>query len=68
MTDLPERLDLRSLDLSDKKKQDLLRLDPKSRPECGKIDFDRLKLARCEPVDQGKVNGKFREHSGLVTL
>jgi hypothetical protein len=36
MTELPERFALCSLDLSDEKKQDLLRLFPESRTECGR--------------------------------
>ena len=54
MTDQPEKLDLRSLDLTDEKKQELLRLFPEIRTEDGKIDFERLKLALGEIVDVGK--------------
>lgn len=54
MTDQPEKLDLRSLDLTEEKKQELLRLFPEICTEGGKIDFDRLKLALGEMVDVGK--------------
>jgi adenine-specific DNA-methyltransferase len=54
MTDQPEKLDLRSMDLTEEKKQELLRLFPEIRTEDGKIDFDRLKLVLGEMVDVGK--------------
>ena len=54
MTDRPERLDLRSLDVGEEKRQDLLRLFPEIRTEDGKLDFERLKLALGETVDVGK--------------
>ncbi|MCK9418655.1 MAG: site-specific DNA-methyltransferase [Nitrospirae bacterium] len=50
----PEKLDLRSLDISEERKQELLRLFPEIRTEGGKIDFDRLQLALGESVDVGK--------------
>lgn len=50
----PEKLDLRSHDLAEDKKQELLRLFPEIRTEGGKIDFERLKLALGEMVDVGK--------------
>ncbi len=50
----PEKLDLRSLDISEDKKQELLRLFPEIRTEGGKIDFERLQLALGESVDVGK--------------
>jgi len=50
----PEKLDLRSHDIAEEKKQDLLRLFPEIRTEGGKIDFERLKLALGEAVDVGK--------------
>jgi adenine-specific DNA-methyltransferase len=50
----PERLDLRSADIAEEKRQELLRLFPSIRTEGGKIDFDRLKLALGERVDVGK--------------
>jgi len=50
----PEKLDLRSLDISEEKKQELLRLFPEIRTESGKIDFERLQLALGESVDVGK--------------
>src|SRR3970040_288573 len=60
MTNQPEKFDLRSLDLTEEKKQDLLRLFPEIRTEGGKIDFERLKLALGESVDVG------RERYGMV--
>jgi adenine-specific DNA-methyltransferase len=54
MTDQPERLDLRSLDVGEERRQDLLRLFPEIRTEDGKLDFERLKLALGETVDVGK--------------
>lgn len=54
MTHQPEKLDLRSHDLAEDKKQELLRLFPEIRTESGKIDFERLKLALGEMVDAGK--------------
>ena len=53
-TDEPENFDLRSLDISDEKRAELLALFPEARTEGGKIDFDRLKLALGEAVDVGK--------------
>src|SRR5450759_405112 len=53
-TDQPEKLDLRSLDIADERRQDLLRLFPEVRTEGGNLDFDRLKLALGEVVDVGK--------------
>ena len=50
----PEKLDLRSHDIAEDKKQELLRLFPESRNEDGKIDFERLKLALGDMVDVGK--------------
>lgn len=50
----PEKLDLRSHDIVEDKRQELLRLFPEVRTEGGKIDFDRLKLALGETVDVGK--------------
>jgi len=54
MTDQPEKFDLRSMDLTEEKKQELLSLFPEIRTEDGKIDFDRLKLALGEMIDAGK--------------
>ena len=51
---LPEKLDLRSHDIAEDKRQALLRLFPEIRTEGGKIDFERLKLALGEAVDVGK--------------
>ena len=54
MTDEAERLDLRSYDTSEDKRQELIRLFPEIRTEGGKVDFERLKLALGEVVDVGK--------------
>lgn len=54
MTDQPENLDLTSFDLTEEKKQELLRLFPEIRTDGRQIDFDRLKLALGEMVDVGK--------------
>ena len=45
MTELPQKLDLRSHDIAEDKRQELLRLFPEIRTEGDKLDFDRLKLA-----------------------
>lgn len=50
----PEPFDLRSFNIRDDKKQELLNLFPEARTEDGKIDFERLKLALGETVDVGK--------------
>jgi hypothetical protein len=50
----PEPFDLRSHNLPDDKRRELLRLFPEVRTEGGKLDFDRLKLALGETVDVGK--------------
>lgn len=49
-----EKLDLRSHDIAEDKRQELLRLFPEVRTEGGKLDFDRLKLALGESVEVGK--------------
>src|SRR6202790_5325741 len=54
MTEVPEKLDLRSHDIAEDKRQELLRLFPEIRTEGDKLDFDRLKLALGESVDVGK--------------
>lgn len=54
MTDQPEKLDLRSLDIAADRRQALLRLFPEVRTEGGKIDFERLRLTLGETVDVGK--------------
>ena len=41
----PEKLDLRSHEIVEDKRVELLRLFPEISTEGGKIDFDRLKLA-----------------------
>ena len=55
MTGQPEKLDLRSHDIAEDKKQELLRLFPEIRTEGAKLDFERLKLALGAAVDVGKV-------------
>lgn len=54
MTEQPETLDLRSEDIAEEKRQEILRLFPEIRTEGGKIDFERLKLALGEAVDVGR--------------
>jgi adenine-specific DNA-methyltransferase len=54
LTDRPEPLDLRSHDITEEKRQELLRLFPEVRTEGGKIDFDRLRSLLGETVDTGK--------------
>lgn len=48
------KLDLRSMDIAEARRQELLRLFPEIRTEGGKLDFDRLKLALGEAVDVGR--------------
>jgi len=50
----PEKLDLRSHDIAEDKRQELSRLFPEIRTEGDKLDFERLKLALGESVDIGK--------------
>ena len=50
----PEKLALRSHDIAEDKRQELLRLFPEIRTEGGRLDFERLKLALGEAVDVGK--------------
>jgi adenine-specific DNA-methyltransferase len=50
----PDKLDLRSHDMTADKRAELLRLFPEARTEGGKIDFERLKLALGEQVDVGR--------------
>lgn len=54
MSDQPEKLNLRSHDIAEDKRQELLRLFPEVRTEGGKLDFERLRLALGEAVDVGK--------------
>jgi adenine-specific DNA-methyltransferase len=54
MTEEPDKLDLRSTDIAEDKRQELLRLFPEIRTEGGKVDFERLKLALGEAVDVGR--------------
>jgi len=51
---VPEKLDLRSMDITAERQTELLRLFPEARTEGGKIDFDLLRLALGETVDVGK--------------
>ena len=54
MTDQPEKMDLRSYDIAEEKRQEMLRLFPEIRTEGDKIDFERLRLALGEMVDAGR--------------
>ncbi len=54
MHDEPDKFDLRSQDIAEDKRQELLRLFPEVRTEGGKLDFERLKLALGETVDTGR--------------
>jgi adenine-specific DNA-methyltransferase len=54
MPELPDKLDLRSLDIAQERQQELLRLFPEVRTESGQIDFDHLKRVLGEAVDVGK--------------
>jgi adenine-specific DNA-methyltransferase len=49
-----QKLDLRSQDIAQEKREGLARLFPEVRTEGGKIDFERLKLALGETIDVGK--------------
>ena len=60
MTNEPEKLDLKSMDLAAEKQAELLRLFPEIRTEGGKINFEGLKLALGESVEVG------RERYGLT--
>lgn len=50
----PAKLDLRSHEVAEDKRQELLRLFPEVRTEGDKVDFERLKIALGESVDVGK--------------
>lgn len=52
--DQPEKFDLRSHDIAEEKRLELVRLFPEIRTEGGKIEFERLRLALGEAVDVGK--------------
>ena len=54
MIDSPEAFDLRSHNLPEDKKQELLSLFPEIRTEGGQIDFDKLKLVLGETIDVGR--------------
>lgn len=57
---VPEKLDLESLNVTDGRIRELLRLFPEAASEDGTINFDRLKLSMGTAVDVGK------ERYGLV--
>lgn len=57
-----DKVDLRSADVAEDKRLELLRLFPEVRTEGGKIDFDRLKLAFGEMVDVGRERHCGRRH------
>ena len=50
----PEPLDLRSQNVAEERRRELVRLFPEVRTEGGKLDFGRLKLSLGEAVDVGK--------------
>ena len=57
----PERLDLRSLDITAEQRQELLRLFPEIRTEGAKIDLGKVKMIYIDPPyntgnDQLKAN------------
>jgi adenine-specific DNA-methyltransferase len=52
--DVPDKLDLGSLDIAEGRRQGLLRLFPEIRTEGEKLDLERLKLALGEAVDVGR--------------
>ncbi|MFN8467261.1 MAG: site-specific DNA-methyltransferase [Caldilineaceae bacterium] len=54
MTDLVEKVDLRSEDIAAAKREELLRLFPEVRAEGGKIDVERLLRTLGEAVDTGR--------------
>jgi len=54
MSDVVERFDLRSQDIAEEKREEILRLFPETSTEGGKIEFERLKQALGEMVDVGK--------------
>nr|MBU2749101.1 site-specific DNA-methyltransferase [Acidithiobacillus montserratensis] len=49
-----DSFNLQSLNISEEKREELLRLFPEVRTEGGQIDFDRLRLALGDMVDTGK--------------
>lgn len=51
---MPEKLDLRSMDIAAERQAEILSLFPEARTEGGKIDFDRLRAALGEMVDVGR--------------
>ena len=53
MTDT-DKLNLKSFNIPEEKREELLRLFPEVRTEGGQIDFDRLRLALGDMVDTGK--------------
>lgn len=63
MTDQPETLDLRSQDIAEDKRQELLRLLPEVRTEGGKLDFERLRLAGAEHGAAAPYSKQARQDS-----
>ena len=53
-TNEPGRVELRSHDVTEEKREALSRLFPEIRTEGGKLDFERLRLSLGESVDVGK--------------
>lgn len=68
MTDQPEKLDLRSHEIAEERRQELLRLFPEFRTEGGKLDFERLKLALGEAVEVGKERYGMNWPSNVVQI
>jgi len=52
--EVPEKLELRSMDIAEEQRTRLRELFPEVFTEGGKLDFDRLKLVLGETVDTGK--------------
>ena len=48
-----EKFDLKSDDIADARRQELLRIFPEAHTESGGIDFDRLRLSLGDAVDEG---------------
>lgn len=54
LTELPERLELRSEDIGRDRREELLQLFPEAATENGELDLDLLKRSLGEQVDSGK--------------
>ena len=67
-TDQPEKLDLRSHDVAEKRRQEFLRLFPEVRTEGGRIDFERLKLALGDTVDVGVASRRVVDTASFVDI